>query len=472
MGKKAYVGVSDKARTVKNIYVGVGGKARKVVKGYVGVNGVARQFWPSIIVPSDVNRCVPLRDEYPNGNYSLQTAPPEDLICYVIREYIKLRLDHFMHLVEGDAQELERKTLEFIQFATEYAIPNIKSNAVFITAGLTGTDLGWPTFYLQIYNASSDLDLSSVGIQTDVEGSVYHAAGNYNNYDNYYVPSIDDVYTFEFRRRIYCSMRFDNGSKTRGVYTNQTYKFVSFGRGYGSSGGYVFESYYLGTDYRHQVTFTNVDCEFSKVEDGGLLYKWDFTKSWIDEISGLNINSRITQQPYSPEDYWGRTRDAQGVHFTQSDTTMYLNASFIQWGYMTEFDITYTNRFKQYSPTLFNFNAPSLRWYEDYNDWILEIPSYSYRFRLGLNDYDFFNGHTIGLMLVSKRQQYSFNTNYGYLQIYRDGVMVYEVPQSFPYYGHNYAVVYSRFIIGKAVSLDVTITGMRVKYVGDEREHW
>ena len=48
MGKKAYVGVSNKARTVKNIYVGVGGKARKVVKGYVGVNGVARQFWPSI----------------------------------------------------------------------------------------------------------------------------------------------------------------------------------------------------------------------------------------------------------------------------------------------------------------------------------------------------------------------------------------------------------------------------------------
>lgn len=48
MGKKAYVGVSNKARTVKNIYIGVGGKARKVVKGYVGVNGVARQFWPSI----------------------------------------------------------------------------------------------------------------------------------------------------------------------------------------------------------------------------------------------------------------------------------------------------------------------------------------------------------------------------------------------------------------------------------------
>lgn len=45
MGKKAYVGVSDKARTVKNIYVGVEGKARKVIKGYVGVNGVARQFW-------------------------------------------------------------------------------------------------------------------------------------------------------------------------------------------------------------------------------------------------------------------------------------------------------------------------------------------------------------------------------------------------------------------------------------------
>ena len=45
MAKKAYVGISDTARNVKNIYVGVGGVARKVVKGYVGVNGVARQFW-------------------------------------------------------------------------------------------------------------------------------------------------------------------------------------------------------------------------------------------------------------------------------------------------------------------------------------------------------------------------------------------------------------------------------------------
>jgi len=61
MAKKAYVGVSNKARQVKNIYVGVGGKARKVVKGYVGVGGKARQFWPAlekmyVIFKGQVNR--------------------------------------------------------------------------------------------------------------------------------------------------------------------------------------------------------------------------------------------------------------------------------------------------------------------------------------------------------------------------------------------------------------------------------
>lgn len=50
MAKKAYVGIGDKARTVKNIFIGVGNKARKVVKAYVGdENGKARQWWPSLI---------------------------------------------------------------------------------------------------------------------------------------------------------------------------------------------------------------------------------------------------------------------------------------------------------------------------------------------------------------------------------------------------------------------------------------
>lgn len=42
-----YIGVSSKARKIKNIYLGVSNKARKVKKGYIGVNGVARQFYSS-----------------------------------------------------------------------------------------------------------------------------------------------------------------------------------------------------------------------------------------------------------------------------------------------------------------------------------------------------------------------------------------------------------------------------------------
>ena len=50
MAKKAYIGVENIARNVKNIYIGVNDVARKIVKGYIGdENGIARQWWPSII---------------------------------------------------------------------------------------------------------------------------------------------------------------------------------------------------------------------------------------------------------------------------------------------------------------------------------------------------------------------------------------------------------------------------------------
>lgn len=42
---KLYIGVSSKARLVKNIYIGVNGKARKVQKAYIGVGGKARLFY-------------------------------------------------------------------------------------------------------------------------------------------------------------------------------------------------------------------------------------------------------------------------------------------------------------------------------------------------------------------------------------------------------------------------------------------
>lgn len=42
---KCYIGVSNKARNIKNIYIGVGGKARRVIKAYIGVGGKARIFW-------------------------------------------------------------------------------------------------------------------------------------------------------------------------------------------------------------------------------------------------------------------------------------------------------------------------------------------------------------------------------------------------------------------------------------------
>lgn len=42
---KCYIGVSNKARNIKNIYIGISGKARRVTKAYIGVGGKARLFW-------------------------------------------------------------------------------------------------------------------------------------------------------------------------------------------------------------------------------------------------------------------------------------------------------------------------------------------------------------------------------------------------------------------------------------------
>ena len=51
MANAAYIGVSSKARKVKNLYVGVNGVAKKVKKAYIGVNGVAKLFYSASRLP-------------------------------------------------------------------------------------------------------------------------------------------------------------------------------------------------------------------------------------------------------------------------------------------------------------------------------------------------------------------------------------------------------------------------------------
>ena len=47
MAQAAYIGVGDKARSIKSAYIGVNGVARQAQAGYIGVEGVARQFLSS-----------------------------------------------------------------------------------------------------------------------------------------------------------------------------------------------------------------------------------------------------------------------------------------------------------------------------------------------------------------------------------------------------------------------------------------
>lgn len=49
MAKKAYVGIENKSKLVKNIYIGIGNKSKKVIKAYIGdAQGKACQWWPSL----------------------------------------------------------------------------------------------------------------------------------------------------------------------------------------------------------------------------------------------------------------------------------------------------------------------------------------------------------------------------------------------------------------------------------------
>ena len=61
MANKIYVGVSNKARAVKEVYVGVSSKARRVLKVYVGVNNVARLAYSAstISIPTMTSNSAP-----------------------------------------------------------------------------------------------------------------------------------------------------------------------------------------------------------------------------------------------------------------------------------------------------------------------------------------------------------------------------------------------------------------------------
>ena len=86
MSRKAYGGVSDKARTGIKIYGGVNDIARTVIKGYGGDSqNIARQWWPP------ANTVAAARtDLVPGTTYELNTCLPVMAVMYALEEIRKI----------------------------------------------------------------------------------------------------------------------------------------------------------------------------------------------------------------------------------------------------------------------------------------------------------------------------------------------------------------------------------------------
>lgn len=144
MGKKAFVGVNDKARKVDKIYVGVGNKARKVIKGYVGVSGKARQFWPAINPPVEVYAF------YKNGVFShiptgFDFNNNQQNVIYTngyidIKQYLETNKTIWWHDVEYIRGWSDDGVVIDSNFVYDADIPTMENHIIFPTWDETYTD--------------------------------------------------------------------------------------------------------------------------------------------------------------------------------------------------------------------------------------------------------------------------------------------------------------------------------------------
>lgn len=279
MGKKAYVGVSDKARTVKNIYVGVGGKARKVVKGYVGVNGKARQFWPARNPwdPYAGKKLVFDYDYQPGNSYPRNRPGIIETLRYSLEKTIfynsKTGYDTYW-------QKLASKVDEICDYVESLLVPS--DNAVIVQTSFSN----YNSIYILCYIGSSPATMIPVtGI------------GNYSAYKQIYYDTTGDG-----NSRIFTRVSMDSNG-------NLTKQYETYSRGIGFVMGNYVEVY--GQEHNYMNYITNNGVHFEDFNSGDIVANWDFTQSLYDTVEGV-VGCR--------DIIWGDTTiDSSGLHLYQTD---------------------------------------------------------------------------------------------------------------------------------------------------------
>lgn len=387
MGKKAYVGVGDKAQTVKNIYVGVGGKAQKVVKGYVGVNGKAQQFWPARNPwnPYAGKKLVWNHNYEKDHTYSRTRASIADTIRYSIEKTIfynrGIGYDAFLDLLESKIEDIVSYNESQLQAS---------DNAIIFQTSLSSAFHNI-TFYGYIgHSAASTIAVSNIS-----DGESYPEV--------YYDTSGAD----EGTARIYTSYKLSaNGDvqKSSGAHS----------RGLGFIIGNDVDDVFCTTWGIVTLNYvTNNGVHFESFNSGDLVANWNFKQSLYDTVEQL-VGCRDL--------VWGdSSRDSSGLHLSLGDEievpswlARYANTIEMTVG-TYQINQTYGNG----TMFWFNKNSATLAYYESDGFWKFQDSS-SWSSVLsestGITDVNYFQNSTIKIHYDEQ----------GYITLYRNGVKLYK----------------------------------------------
>ena len=123
MPKKAYVGVSNKAKNVVKVRLGVDNIARNVLKGYVGdENGIAKQWWPPGNAWNDYAgvRLVFDYDYKPGITYTRHKAGILDTIRYGIQKNIMaIQYINLPMMILSEMACLSSRSILVLKYGTE-----------------------------------------------------------------------------------------------------------------------------------------------------------------------------------------------------------------------------------------------------------------------------------------------------------------------------------------------------------------
>ena len=387
MGKKAYVGVGDKAQTVKNIYVGVGGKAQKVVKGYVGVNGKAQQFWPARNPwnPYAGKKLVFDNDYQPGVIYSRSHADIEETIRWAINKTIfynrGIDYEAFLDLLESKIEEI-----------VSYIMSQVSSsdNTVLFYTSLSSAFHNI-TFYAYLgYQPATTLKITS---KYDGE-----------SYPQYYYDTSDTA--SEGKARVLVTVKLiNNGTLEKNTQANQRGLTFTLGNDvddvFCTSWGIVIQNYVI-----------NTGVHFENFNTGDLVANWNFTNSLYDTVEDL-VGCR--------ELMWVNSSiDSSGLHLSLGDAievpswvVRYANTFEMTIG---SYDIEHT--YGNGTMFWFNKNSAALSYYESDGYWKFQDAS-SWSSVLsestGITDVGFFRNSTIKIHYDEQ----------GIIKLYKNGVLLY-----------------------------------------------